>query len=164
MRKSDSQKGRIIPSRPAPTLEERKALWIRLHVEQYKKNDITAKELLKSVAKRIAEWIAFDPKSDPAQWAAANPEQWELITSGRGMVIDTTTMPDSVASAMVEPIRHAFHETEDEMFQRHDQEYEDVHNGSGLSEEMPSDLRARHRDEHEALLRRLKKSAKRPHP
>lgn len=38
-----------------------------------------------------------------------------------------------------------------EMIQRHQAEYEDVHNGSGRSEEMPSDLDSRHREEWRAF-------------
>ena len=45
-----------------------------------------------------------------------------------------------------------FEAVEAEMFDRHCYEYEIVHNGSGLSEEMPSDLRARQMREHEQLI------------
>lgn len=38
-------------------------------------------------------------------------------------------------------------EAMDAMTEQHQAEYEDVHNGSGLSEEFPSDLDARHREE-----------------
>jgi hypothetical protein len=40
-----------------------------------------------------------------------------------------------------------------ELLDRHADEYEDVHNGSGRSEEMPSDLEARHQAEWEAFER-----------
>ena len=45
-------------------------------------------------------------------------------------------------------------ETLDEMEERHFTEYEDVHNGSGRSEEFPSDLRKRHQREMQSLLKR----------
>ena len=45
-----------------------------------------------------------------------------------------------------------FKATEDEMFERQDDEYELVHNGSGRSEEMPSELARRHNREHNNLL------------
>jgi hypothetical protein len=66
--------------------------------------------------------------------------------------------PNPGPTVVDEMKRAAIYETEDEMFQRHDQEFEDVHNGSGLSEEFPSDLKARHWLEHESLLRRSKRS------
>jgi hypothetical protein len=45
-----------------------------------------------------------------------------------------------------------FKAAEDKMFERQDDEYELVHNGSGRSEEMPSELARRHNMEHNNLL------------
>jgi hypothetical protein len=45
-----------------------------------------------------------------------------------------------------------FKAAEDKMFERQDDEYELVHNGSGRSEEMPSELTWRHNREHNNLL------------
>ena len=101
----------------------------------------------KPAAPQATATIQID--KDVLQWFQQQGANWqsEMSAALRSVMEDVQAMDRAAPLELDDSYEAARQEALDALTNRHQDEYEDVHNGSGRSEEFPSDLDARHAEE-----------------